>query len=395
MTSRLVVCALLAGAVSATFAGCQKSSPNEPAPVCSFTISPGSATIESGGGTGTITITTPAGCTWGATASAGWISITAGASGSGPGAVTYSVEPTSSTVSRTGTLTVAGQVHTISQQGRAPTVCTYELSPQSAESSKDGGAGTFTVMAPADCTWTATSDSSWLTVTAGAQGSGTNTVSYAVARSTDITDRTGAIAVADRRFPLRQSGDVGLCQYSIAPVALSTCMPAGALASMITAQASCPWTATPNVEWLSVPSGISGTGSANISISFTENYDAPREGIVMVRWPTPTAGQNIRVAQAGCRYAVSRTTFSFAAAGGTGTFDVIQQSDPTECGGATQDRCIWTARSDAAWIAITSSMPRSGDNPVAFSVAPNDGTSSRTGTIVVRDKIVTVTQTGK
>jgi hypothetical protein len=132
-----------------------------------------------------------------------------------------------------------------------------------------------------------------------------------------------------------------------------------------------------------------------MSIAFSDNYDAPREGILMVRWPTPTAGQNIRVAQAGCRYAVSKTTVSIAASGGTETFEVIQQSDPTECGGATQNRCIWTARSEMAWITITSSMPQSGDNPVSFTVSATDSTSPRTGTIVVRDKVVTVTQAGK
>jgi hypothetical protein len=126
-----------------------------------------------------------------------------------------------------------------------------------------------------------------------------------------------------------------------------------------------------------------------------DNYDAPREGIVMVRWPTATAGQNIRIAQAGCRYAVSRTAITMAAGGGTATFDVIQQSDPTQCGGATQDRCLWTARSDVPWITITSSMPRTGDEPVAFNVAANDSTAARTGRITVRDKVVTVTQSGK
>jgi len=91
---------------------------------------------------------------------------------------------------------------------------------------------------------------------------------------------------------------------------------------------------------------------------------------------------------------VSQSAFSLTAAGGAGSFNVIQQSDPTECGGATQDRCIWTARSQVPWITITSSMPRSGDNPAAFSVAANDSTSPRTGTIVVRDKVVTITQGG-
>ena len=130
-------------------------------------------------------------------------------------------------------------------------------------------------------------------------------------------------------------------------------------------------------------------------MAFTENYDAPREGIVMLRWPTPAEGQNIHVAQAGCRYGVSQTAMAFIASGGSGTFNVLQQSDPTTCGGATQDRCIWTARSDFSWIVITSSMPRAGDNPVAFVVAANDAATARVGTIVVRDKVVTITQAGK
>ena len=115
----------------------------------------------------------------------------------------------------------------------------------------------------------------------------------------------------------------------------------------------------------------------------------------MVRWPTPTAGQNIRVTQAGCRYAVTRDAFSFVAAGGGGTFDVIQQSDPNTCGGATQDRCVWTAVSDAPWVTITSSMPRSGDNPVAFTVTLNDSAAARAGKITVRDKVVVISQAGR
>jgi hypothetical protein len=116
---------------------------------------------------------------------------------------------------------------------------------------------------------------------------------------------------------------------------------------------------------------------------------------VKVRWPTPTAGQNVRVAQAGCFYSVSRASISFTAGGGSATFDVLQQSDPITCGGATQDRCVWTAQSNVPWITITSSMPRSGDNPVAFTVAANTGPAAREGRITVRDKVVVVTQAGQ
>ncbi len=395
MKARLRCFALLVAILPAAFVSCNKTSPPEPTPVCSYTIAPGSAGIPGDGGTATVTVTAPAGCSWTSAASDGWITITAGASGNGPGTVTYSVGANASTTSRTGSLTIAGQSHGITQQGRAPTTCTYEVSPANAEFNKDGGSGTLAVTAPTDCTWTASSSAAWLVIAGSGQGSGAGTVSYTVSRQTDVPERTATISVADRRFTVRQSGDAGVCQYSVAPVAFNPCMAGGTLAATITTQPSCPWTAAPNAPWLNVPSGPSGSGSATISIGFSDNYDAPREGIVMVRWPTPTAGQNIRVAQAGCRYAVSKTAIAIGAAGGPGTFDVVQQSDPTECGGATQDRCVWTALSQVPWITITSGMPRSGDNPVSFTVAANDSTSPRTGTIVVRDKVVTITQAGK
>ena len=115
----------------------------------------------------------------------------------------------------------------------------------------------------------------------------------------------------------------------------------------------------------------------------------------MVRWPTATAGQNTQVSQAGCNYAVSTSSISLAAVGGTGQFNVIQASDPITCGGPLQDACRWTAQADVPWITITTSMPQAGDNPVGFTVAANPGTSPRTGRITVRDKVVQITQSGQ
>ena len=376
-------------------AGCEAhKSPTEPTPSCTFSLSTGAATVGSGGGEGNVTVSTQASCAWVATSNTGWITITAGASGNGPGSATYSVAPNTAANSRSAAITVAGQSFTITQDGRPPAVCTYDLSPGSADFTKDSGAGAFTVTTAAECQWTAHSSAGWVVVNGAGSGSGTASISYAVARNNDTSPRNATIDVAGRQFTVRQSGDAGACQYSVAPVSFSPCMAHGTLAVSVTTQTSCPWTATAGASWLSVTTGASGTGNGAVSIAYTDNYDAPRENVVMVRWPTPTAGQNVHVAQAGCRYGVSRKSIDVDAAGGNASFDVLQQSDPTTCGGATQDRCVWTAVSDVPWITITSSMPRSGDNPVSFTVAPNPSTSSRTGNIVVRDQVVTVTQKG-
>src|SRR5215204_6444224 len=323
MPSRLRIYALSIAVASSLVIACDQKSPTEPTATCAFTLSPvTSVPMGSDGGTATVTVATTPGCAWTATSGNDWITISAGATGSGPGGVTYQVAANTTTTARNGALTVAGQNHAIVQQGRSPTPCAYEIAPASADFTKDGGPGTFSVTAQAGCAWTASSSASWLVIGGSGQGAGTGSVAYSVSRQTQIAGRTSTIALADRRFTVRQSGDIGACQYSVAPVLFSPCMPKGAFTATITTDATCPWTATPAASWLDVTSGASGAGSATISVAYADNYEAPRQGIVQIRWPTPTAGQNLQVSQAGCRYAVSLTAIDIIAAGGTGTFEV-------------------------------------------------------------------------
>lgn len=211
--------------------------------------------------------------------------------------------------------------------------------------------------------------------------------------------RSGAIAVGERTFTVTQAGDPpapAACEYSVTPVEFSPCMSVPSnLTATITTQLGCTWTANPGVSWITMTGGQSGSGSGVLTFRVSDNWDAPRQSVVMVRWPTVTAGQNLRVSQAGSRYGVSATTISIGAAGGPGRFDVLQQSDPYTCGGPTQNACLWIAQSDVPWITVTTTMPQAGDNPVSFTVAPNDSTAARSGTIAVRDKVVRITQSGR
>ncbi len=374
-------------------AACDKSSPTRPTPVCTYSISPATLDFADAGGAGNVTVSTAATCAWTASTNVDWITFAAGGSGTGPGTLAYSVGANAQPDSRAATVMVAGQAHAVSQRGRPATTCTYSLSPTRAEYSKDEADGHVSVRAPAGCAWTAVSDESWLTVTSGRSGSGDGTVSYSVARNTSAIDRSAKIAIADQVFALSQAGDTGICTFSVSPVQFEPCMPAGSVSARVTTAAGCSWTANPDASWLKV-SRTSGTGSADLTITFSENYNAPRDGKVLVRWSAPTLGQNLLIDQAGCHYGVSKTSISIGAAGGSGTFDVLQESEPMICGGPLQDACVWSAKPSVSWITITSSMPRQGDNPVAFTVAPNGTGAARTGTITVRDKVVTISQAG-
>jgi len=256
----------------------------------------------------------------------------------------------------------------------------------------------FNVIAADHCEWSATTAAPWLAVTSGGQGRGNGTVGYALERNRDVNSRTGAIAVSDRTFTVTQAGDPPAleCDYSVAPIEFTPCMSVPYnLTATITAPQGCTWTAEADAAWITVTSGRSGSGSGVVTFRVSDNWNLPRQSVVKVRWPTVTAGQNLQVRQAGCRYAVSATAIGIGVSGGPGRFDVIQQSDPYTCGGATQNGCLWTAQSDVPWITVTTTMPQLGDNPVSFTVAANGTGASRAGRITVRDKVVLITQAGQ
>src|SRR3954447_5965209 len=57
---------------------------------CTFGIDPAGLSFGLSGGTGSVAVTSPGGCSWTAVSGPSWILITSGATGSGSGTVTFS-----------------------------------------------------------------------------------------------------------------------------------------------------------------------------------------------------------------------------------------------------------------------------------------------------------------
>jgi hypothetical protein len=362
-------------------------------PACTYTLSTLAFAAPVGGGPTTVNVTTGASCAWTAQTTAPWLSVTSGATGTGPGVVTISAEANATTSLRTGTVTIGGITFTVQQDGLG--TCSFTIAPTGAAYTNAGGSGNLTVTTASHCTWQTTSTASWITIVSGGSGTGPGTVEYTVAPRIEPGPRSGTLNIANRTFTVEQSGDVSGCTYSIAPVQFEFCMawPGDRIAE-VTTQAGCPWTATSTASWITVAGGATGTGSGNIVLRGQDNWTPRRVGTVEVRWPTTPNGQNVVVDQGGCQYGVSRATIPVAAAGGTEQFNVLQQAEPFTCGGVLQDTCEWTAIANVPWITITTTMPQVGDGALQFTVAANPG-AARTGTITVRDKIVTVNQGGQ
>ena len=80
---------------------------------CTCTLTPSRMTLAAKGGQATVNVNTSAECSWTAETTANWITFTGAPNDTGPGAFAYSVSATSTR--RTGTITVLGQVHSVTQ----------------------------------------------------------------------------------------------------------------------------------------------------------------------------------------------------------------------------------------------------------------------------------------
>ena len=119
---------------------------------CTYSISPTNASFSASGGTGSISVSTQAGCPWTASSGATWMTITSGSSGTGNGTVNYSISSNTGGL-RTSSSTIAGRVFTVTQSGAT----TYaiiasagtggSISPSGSVSVAQGANQSFTITA--------------------------------------------------------------------------------------------------------------------------------------------------------------------------------------------------------------------------------------------------------
>ncbi|MCP5111338.1 MAG: hypothetical protein GY953_10945, partial [bacterium] len=172
---------------------------------CNFLVTPLAQSFGADGGTQAVRVEVQPGCSWTARSNNSWITLTQGASGSGTGLVEFRVSPNPNTTQRTGTLTIAGFTHTVTQSGGTP--CTFSIVPTSANFAASGGTRSVNVNASAiSCAWTATSNAAWITLTSGASGTGNGTTGYSVAPNTSPSPRTGTLTIAGLTYTVQQAG---------------------------------------------------------------------------------------------------------------------------------------------------------------------------------------------
>jgi hypothetical protein len=188
---------------------------------CTYSILPTEVSFTEAGGTGSVNVTTLAGCAWTAVSNNSWIgvSILGGDPGHGSGSAAYAVQPNPSISPRSGTVTIAGHTFTVHQAG-AP--CTYSILPTEESFTGSGGTAAVEVTALAGCSWAAASDDPWITVTSGTPGNGPGTVEYTVAANDGSAARVGRMIIAGKSFTVNQDPQVPVAPTDLAGEVLSS-----------------------------------------------------------------------------------------------------------------------------------------------------------------------------
>jgi hypothetical protein len=189
---------------------------------CAASIVPDSVVIPLEGGSGSFEVLAPEGCAWTSAGRVDWIHVTGGATGTGNGTVTFTVDPafiSASTDSsdRASEGAYDGIVGQIVAAGRSFLVnlgaegdgCYFLLQPASATFGAEGGDGGVSVSSPSGCGWRAVGAPEWIHPSAdvhvGNGGILYHVDALAATPTGSRSPRVGTFAIGDATFTVTQS----------------------------------------------------------------------------------------------------------------------------------------------------------------------------------------------
>ena len=173
------------------------------------------------------------------------------------------------------------------------TACNFTLNPTVLSFANPGGSGSFSINMPVGCAWSATTNSSFLTLDSSASGTGNGTLSFTAApnfggpRSAAIDVSNGVVT---RAFQVQQFSG---CPTSLGQTAVNFGASGGTGNISVSAGSTCSYLAASNAAWVQITSGTqAGNGTINFSVQPNPSPNS-RSAIITV------SGQTFTINQAG------------------------------------------------------------------------------------------------
>lgn len=269
--------------------------------------------------------------------------------------VTVATNPTDA---RTGTVVIANATVRVNQSGAAappapqpplpaPTpgpapvpTCTYGVAPEPTSVAAASDEVTIAVTALGACSWTASSNASWIRIAAGAAGSGSGLVQVSISANTG-GPRSGTLRVASETITVQQAARARPASSR------TTTMRAGApdrIAIDVTATSGCAWTAATDAAWVTIAAGRSGSGNGVVRLEIPANNGPARTAVVMI------AGKTFTLLQNGfCNPTIKPEYYN----AGRGPDDITIRV-------SAGSGCAWTAASPVSWVRVAEGVAGAG-----------------------------------
>ncbi len=289
------------------------------------------------------------------------------------------------------------------------------LNPTGRDVTAAAGTGSVAVTA-AGVSWSAvSSDTSWLTITSGASGSGNGTINYSFTANAGFTSRSARITVNGAVFTLNQAASASCTASAISfgqtingSLASTDCRShlrgSSYYADDYTFSATAGQTVVitlnsaalngylylhgPNGALVAQDENTGGsttsripTGSGALSLPATGTYTLE----VTSSAGLASGSYSVALAAAStCTYSLVPSSGAAPPQGGNGSFQIN-----------TQAGCVWSSDTTSPWISLAEPRSGTGTGTVSFTAASNSNAASRAGSIIAGGQTFNLTQAGQ
>ena len=335
-------------------------------------ISLSKSEIDFAGTPNSETITVTANCSWSASSSANWLTVS-----QKDNTITLAVTANESNSNRTGTISVVHYGTTNTSQKITVRQVPASINASTESLVFNNTASSVNVTINAEASWTVASSASWIDISPASGESGTSTMKVSVSPNTSTSERTGyvnlSIGGSQRiQIPVRQRGIYIETEES------ELSFNAAGGSQNLSVLSNTNWSVSSTPSWITV-SPSQGEGDGSVKVTASDNpYTANRSGVIHLTQTGLSIDVAVSVSQAGKTFNVNTTVLNFEDKQSMQTINI--QTDGT-----------WTASASESWITISPTSD-SGNSTLSVTVSENTSDDERSGQIVVvmADKSVTI-----
>jgi outer membrane biosynthesis protein TonB len=174
----------------------------------------------------------------------------------------------------------------------APAPCPESVSPSSVRVKATGETVTFSVSAAADCKWSVSTGTPWISIETGS-GAGSTRGAFIV-KTNDGSARSGSVNVGKLTISVTQDAAPvdTKCALTLSPTSASFPADGGSFVFKVSVATGCPWAVEKAPAWVALRLK-SGTGPADFGFAVEKNIGLTRSDAIVVN------GQSFTVTQLG------------------------------------------------------------------------------------------------